>query len=135
IRAEERGIGTYWLYSDPGSTLLFTENETDNQRLFNAPNPSPYVKDAFHRYVIKGGKDAVNPALRGTKAAVVYKLSIPAGGEKTINLRLQRAKDALAPAAALGREFQETFAGRKQEADEFYSTVIPESADADTKSI
>jgi len=135
IRAEERGIGTYWLYSDPGGTPLFTENETNNQRLFNAPNASSHVKDAFHRYLIHGEKEAVNPALHGTKAAVSYKLSIPASGEKTINLRLQRGKAALAPSAVLGRDFQQTFAQRKQEADEFYSTVIPESADADTKSI
>jgi hypothetical protein len=135
IRADERGIGTYWLYSDPGSTLLFTENETNNQRLFDARNASPYVKDAFHRYMIENDNDAVNPGLQGTKAAVVYKVSIPAGGEKTVNLRLQRREAALNPAVALGDEFQQTFAQRKQEADEFYATVVPESADADTKRI
>jgi len=135
IRAHEREIGTYWLYADQGGIPLFTENETNNQRLFNAANSSPYVKDAFHGTIINGEKDAVNPALQGTKAAMHYKLTIPAGRETIVNLRLQKSNAAIKPAQALGAEFKEIFAQRKQEADEFYATVIPETADADTKNI
>jgi hypothetical protein len=135
IRAQEREIGTYWLYADQGGRPLFTENETNNQRLFNAANRSPYVKDAFHRCTINGESDAVNPALQGTKAAIHYRLTIPAGGETIVNLRLQKSNAAIKPAQALGAEFKKIFAQRKQEADEFYSTVIPETADADTRNI
>jgi hypothetical protein len=75
-------------YSQPGTPeLLFTENETNNYRLWGQPNASPYVKDAFHEYVIGGKKDAVNPAKVGTKAAAHYVLDIPAGGSKAVRLR------------------------------------------------
>jgi hypothetical protein len=135
IRAQEREIGTYWLYAEQGGTPLFTENETNNQRLFSAPNRSPYVKDAFHRWTINGESDAVNPAQQGTKAAIHYKLTVPASGETIVNLRLQRSNVAIKPAQALGSEFKRIFTQRKQEADDFYSTVIPEMADTDTKNI
>src|ERR1044071_9526444 len=135
IRAQEREIGTYWLYAEQGGTPLFTENETNNQRLFSAPNRSPYVKDAFHRWTINGESDAVNPAQQGTKAAILYKLTVPASGEPIVTLRLQRSNVAIKPAQALGSEFKRSFTQRKQEADDFYSTVIPEMADTDTKNI
>ena len=135
IRASEHEIGTYWLYADPGSTPLFTENETNNQRLFNAANASPFVKDAFHRYLINGEKGAVNPEHHGTKAAIHYKLTVPAGGERTVNLRLQMKKTTTQFQLALGPEFTETLARRKQEADDFYATVIPSCADPDTRNI
>ncbi|HET8891712.1 MAG TPA: glucosidase [Candidatus Angelobacter sp.] len=135
IRAHEREIGTYWLYTDQGGAPLFTENETNNQRLFNAANRSPYVKDAFHRLIIHGELEAVNPAREGTKAAIHYKLTVPAGGEVTVNLRLQKSGTAIKPAQALGAEFKKTFAQRKLEADEFYATVIPATADVDTQNI
>jgi hypothetical protein len=135
IRAQEREIGTYWLYADQGGTPLFTENESNNQRLFNAANPSPYVKDAFHRCVINGESDAINPTLQGTKAAIHYKLTIPAGGETIVNLRLQKSNAAIKAGQALGAEFKGIFAQRKQESDAFYATVIPETADADTQNI
>ncbi len=135
IRVEDDEIGTYWLYADQGGTPLFTENETNNERLFKAANSSPFVKDAFHRYVINGEKKAVNPALQGTKAAIDYKLTVPAHGEATVKLRLQRSATAIKPVQALGPEFSRILAERKHEADEFYATVIPTAADADTKNI
>jgi hypothetical protein len=60
--------------------LLFTENESNGERLWHQPNPTPYLKDAFHRYVISGETGAVNPAKKGTKAAAHYVLDVPAGG-------------------------------------------------------
>jgi hypothetical protein len=135
IRAQEREIETYWLYADQGGTPLFTENETNNQRLFNAANRSPYVKDAFHRLIINDEHDAVNPSQQGTKAAIHYKLTIPAGREIIVSLRLQKSNAAIKPAQALGADFKRIFAQRSQEADEFYSAVIPETADSDTKNI
>jgi hypothetical protein len=135
IHAQERELGSYWLYFESYGTALFTENETNNQRLFNAPNPSSYVKDAFHRYVISGEKEAVNPALHGTRAAVLYKLVVPAGGEISLKLRLQKSKTATTAAKALGVEFDKVFAQRKNEADDFYDSVIPENSDPDTRNI
>src|SRR5262249_49011859 len=90
---------------------------------------------AFHRHVINGEKEAVNPALEGTKSAIHYQMTIPAAGEKSIKLRLQRAKAALTRDQALGTDFQKTFTTRKKEADEFYATIIPAAADADTRNI
>src|SRR5215472_10314085 len=135
IHALEYSIGSYWLYAEQGGMPLFTENETNFERLFNTRNSSPFVKDAFHRYLIHGENDAVNPALQGTKAAICYKLAVSAGGEQTLNLRLKRSDAAIQPDAALGEEFGRIFAARKQEADEFYSTIIPEAASADIQNI
>ena len=72
--------------------LLFTENDSNAQRLWNQPNASPYVKDAFHAYVISGQAEAVNPAKTGTKAAAHYVLDVPAGGSETVRLRLAPAR-------------------------------------------
>jgi hypothetical protein len=135
ICTHEREIGAFWLYFEDGATPLFTENETNFQRLFNAPNATPYVKDAFHRYIVNGETGAVNPALRGTKAALDYKLTVPAGGEITVKLRLQKNETATSGAKALGADFNKIFTRCKKEADEFYATVIPQSADPDTKNI
>src|SRR6478736_1511226 len=69
IQASHQELGDYWVYCDGAPELLFTENETNAQRLWGQPNPSPYVKDAFHQYIIAGRHEAVNPATTGTKAA------------------------------------------------------------------
>ena len=81
-------LGDYTLSCDGAPELLFTENESNAQRLWGQPNPTPYVKDAFHRYVISGERDAVNPAKTGTKAAARYVLEVPAGGCEVVQLRL-----------------------------------------------
>ena len=76
VRVEHRHLGVRWWYVDaePRSPeLLFTENETNAERLFGVPNASPYVKDAFHEYVVGGRRDRVNPERRGTKAAAHYR--------------------------------------------------------------
>jgi len=135
IQAREKEIGTYQLYAEQGGAVLFTENETNHERLLNAPNPSPYVKDAFHRYLIDGERAAVNPALQGTKAAICYRLTVAAGEEASVRLRLKKQSSALSPAKMLGADFDHTLVQRKAEADEFYSTIIPASADEDTRNI
>src|SRR5579871_4772413 len=65
-------LGHLAFFHEGPATPLFTENETNDELLYNAPNASPYVKDAFHRYVVNGEKGAVNPANKGTKAAMLY---------------------------------------------------------------
>jgi hypothetical protein len=103
--------------------LLFTENETNAQRLFGGPNRSPYVKDAFHAYVIEGRRDAVNPAQTGTKAAARFRLELAPGASAVLRLRL--SSDGEAPVRAFGRDFDATFAARIAEADEFYASLLP----------
>ena len=88
IRADHAKLGSYTLHCGGDPALLFTENETNTARLFGTPNPQPYVKDAFDRYVVHGETDAVNPAQQGTKAAAHYHLVLPPGGETVIELRL-----------------------------------------------
>jgi hypothetical protein len=135
ILAQESELGEYRLHFQKGGTPLFTENETNVERLFGAKNTSPYVKDAFHRYVVHGDTAAVNPALCGTKAAVLYKLVVPAGGEVSITLRLGKNDPAAAVADALGQDFDRAFTDRKAEADEFYASIIPAATDDDTRNV
>jgi hypothetical protein len=110
--------------------LLFTENETNAERIFGAPRASPYVKDAFHRFVVNGEREAVNPAGRGTKAAALYSLSVAAGETSTLQLRLTQE-----PIAEFGAPFDSVFAARAAEADEFYDTVIPPELSSDARNV
>src|SRR6516165_11100416 len=87
-------LGDYWLYCDGDPPLLFTENDTNNERIFGTPNATPYVKDAFNSYVVGGRREAVNPAQIGTKAAAHYRLNVPAGETRTVRLRLRNAVTA-----------------------------------------
>ena len=96
IRATDGGIvashpelGDRTLACEGAPELLFTENESNQQRLWGQPNPSPWVKDAFHRYVVSGEQGAVNPALSGTKAAARYVLEVPGGGASVVRLRFR----------------------------------------------
>lgn len=100
--------------------LLFTENETNAERLFQSPNESPFVKDAFHRHVVDGERDAVNPAGEGTKMAAHHELRVGAGQEQVVRLRL-RAKPKGNGGPAFGKAFEAVFAERKAEADLFYA--------------
>ena len=136
LRASGNQIGEYRLYFEGAPELLFTENETNLQRLYGVQNASPCVKDAFHEYLVNGRKDAVNPSLRGTKAALHYTLEIPAGREAVVKLRLSQATEpSTKKEEQLGPACDEVFANRAVEADEFYSTVIPASVDDDTRNI
>jgi Glycosyl hydrolase family 63 C-terminal domain len=103
-------------------TWLFTENESNNARLFGADNASEYVKDAFHRYVVNGEISAVNPLHFGTKAAALYQLTVAAGDTVTIALRLRSSAHKT---PAFNKQFQQIIAQRKQEADAFYDAIAP----------
>lgn len=112
--------GEYRLTVEGFPTALFTENETNVERLFQAPNPQPYVKDAFHRYVIDGNKAAVNPELRGSKAGMLYQFELDPGQTHTLYMSLTQDSDAIDPdqCAALIKQ-------RQKEADEFYEELTP----------
>ncbi len=127
IIAEHSTLGRYKLAVGPGPdgrrpALLFTENETNGQRLWNVPNPMPYVKDSFHEYVVQGNQAAVNAAGTGTKAAAHYVLDVPAGRSAVVCLRL--CADGVVAPAPFGAEFDRVFATRQEEADEFYDSVV-----------
>ena len=134
IQASSSELGMYELIFDGDAELLFTENDTNMARLFGVENASPYVKDAFHRHLIDGAQDAVNPTQTGTKAALHYRLLVPAKSEVSIRLRL-RKRSIGDVNAGFGKPFDSLFAARRCEADEFYDAVIPKSVDADTRSI
>ena len=131
VRADHPLLGRFHLVAGKGPDgadpeWLFTENETNALRLFGAANASPFVKDAFHDYVVGGRKDAVNPARVGTKAAALYHLEIPAGGEVVLRLRLFAGKHARG--AAIDADFDRTFEDRRREADAFYAARTPKGA-------
>jgi hypothetical protein len=110
--------------------LLFTDNESNNKRLFGTENATPYVKDAFHEYLIGRRHDAVNPAGTGTKAAALYQLDVAAGETATVRLRLSDTGPRAA-AGMFGSVFDELIAVRAREADEFYRAITPASLDED----
>lgn len=101
--------------------LLFTENETNFQRVFNTPNSGKFFKDGINDYVVQGKKEAVNAKLFGTKAAPHFQFKIEAGGKRVIRLRLYAENEA--PKQVFGASFDEVFEKRIKEADEFYATI------------
>ena len=123
--------GERTLYAEGAPELLFTENETNARRLYAAPNDSPYVKDAFHEVVVHGVTEAVNPDGFGTKATARYRIEVPAGGSRTLRLRLT---DKL-PAEPFGPDFDRTLVARRGEANLFYSRIVPETLSPDAKSV
>jgi hypothetical protein len=130
IEASHASLGRFFLAAEGNPELLFTENETDVARLFGGVNASPYVKDAFHEYVIRGRKDAVNPAHEGTKAAALYRLSIPSRGRTVVKLRLSEGK-----ARSLGGAFDRVFDERLKEADAFFESRLAKTASAGERSV
>jgi len=122
IQASHPQVGDRVLQCEGEPELLFTENESNQHRLWNQPNPSPYVKDAFHNYLIGKHADAVNPEKHGTKSAAHYKLKVPAGDSKVIRLRLS-PKALSAPFV----KFDEVVAARLADADEFYTKISPKN--------
>ncbi len=104
-------------------TLLFTENETNNERLFGAPSASPFVKDAFHRFVIAGETGAVNSQHTGTKAAAHFRLTVPAGEEIVLRLRLFSEREA--PEVPFADSFEAVFSQRRREAETFFAEHLP----------
>ena len=135
IGVESTEYGKRWCIAEGTPPLLFTENETNFERLFNWPNRGPYVKDAFHEYLIRGRQDAVNPAETGTKAAAHYRLDVSAGSSVSLRLRFTTAEPGGAPQEVFGQGFDDTFAARIAEADEFYAARIPHKASADTLNV
>lgn len=137
-------LGRRYLYCEGSPKFLFTENETNNQRLYGAENRTRYAKDGINDYIVAGRTDAVNPEMKGTKAAANYRLTIPGGGEAVVRLRLtdkdfgsagtKPAKAKGAVPAAFG-DFYALFKKRIAEADEFYAGIAPANLSEDAKSV
>src|SRR5438093_3521475 len=133
-------LGWRFFNAEKPAELLFTENETNNERLFDSSNRTPYVKDGINNYIVHGQKEAVNPANTGTKVAARYRLTVPAGASRAVRLRLsdappETAVSAEGHAGPFGGAFDAVMAERRREADEFYGTVIPSTLAKDEANV
>ena len=140
VAVEHPKLGRYYLYCDRNVPLLFTENETNTQRIWGVANRIPYVKDGINNYVVAGQQDAVNPDRTGTKVAAHYQLEIRPGGQEVVNVRLTEAgpEDSLrvyGPHGPFGGSYDEQFRARKHEADEFYAAITPPAMDRDAAEV
>ncbi len=135
VQASHPELGKRYFVCEGDVPLLFTENETNSARLFNKPNPSPYVKDGINSFVVEGQQGAVNPYRTGTKVAAHYQLHVGGGETKVIRLRLgtvapSEEPDSKSP-AIFGKTFDQVMADRLREADEFYESITPPSIGTD----
>jgi hypothetical protein len=128
VEATHETLGTYRLYGRRPAELLFTENESNVERLWGDPNPTPYVKDAFHRYLVDGEKGAVNPALEGTKLAALHSLTLGPGEEARVDLVLTSR-----PLENPFHASEAIFSERRSEADIFYDELLPDASAEDSR--
>jgi len=131
VEAQHEAIGTWHLTCQDDVPLLFTENETNRERLSGQPNRTPYVKDGINEYVVGGRSGAVNPDHRGTKVSAHYQLTVEGGRSTTIRLRLNDVGKPLDGRDLLGDAFEAVLCQRRAEADEFYAAITPASASED----
>jgi hypothetical protein len=142
VSASHPGLGHRFLYCEGDVPLLFTENETNSERIFGTPNQTLYAKDGIDRCVVHGDSAAVNPQEKGTKVSPHYRVTVQPGQCAVIRLRLSDAapSDLYSSYSAgkrspLGADFDAVVKTRLEEADEFYATVIPAKLDADATKV
>ena len=140
VAASHPDLGIRYLSGDGEPAWLFTENDTNLERFGAGTNTSPYVKDAFHHYLVQGRLQAVNPGGTGTKAAAHYALTVDGGASQVLRLRLTTEAPVLEGSTGrsrspIGTDFEEIMTARRREADEFYGSVIPSSLDADAANV
>jgi len=129
LLSEHESLGTHHLYVEARGghpEFLFTDNESNLQRLFNAKGGARHPKDAFHDFIVHGDKRALNPAEEGTKAAAHYVLQLGPGESTVVRLRLVHEKEA--PKEPFGPGFEAVFDERLREADEFHAARAPSEA-------
>ena len=134
MQATHPRLGDYFLVADASPPMLFTENDTNNERLYGTPNASPFVKDGINECVVSGKTGAVNLNLTGTKAAFHYNEIIAAGGSHTFKLRLTSPPHDDAD-LSLGQSHDTVFQTRIKEADAFYDRLAPVGISDDTKMV
>jgi hypothetical protein len=120
IEVDHPRLGRRWLHCRGAGELLFTENETNFERIYGTPNPSAHQKDAFHRYLIDGEAQAVHPSRQGTKCCAVHRLCLPSQATQEVQLRLSDREDLEDP---FGASFQTIHGQRRAEADRFYQAL------------
>jgi Glycosyl hydrolase family 63 C-terminal domain len=141
VKAVHPDMGETHLYCDAAVPLLFTENETNTERIFGVPNRAPYVKDGINDHVVQGKRGTVNPESRGTKVAPHYRLTVKPSESQTVRLRLTRVgpgapgRTSGSATGPFGAQFDEVLRDRRAEADEFYRVVIPSSLNADAANV
>jgi len=121
VEASHAELGDFLLHCDGNPRLLFTENDTNNERIFGTPNATPYVKDGINNFVVSGRQEAVNPNQTGTKVAAHYQLNVGTGETVVIRLRLSNA----AYRDPFGSQFDQIIEARRGEADAFYQAITP----------
>jgi len=131
VMAEHEKLGTRYLYSEGKGTLLFTNNETNEQRLYGRPNAVPFVKDGINDYVVSGQRNAVDRTAHGTKAAFHAVLNADPGQSCQLQVRL--TADGPGQLAEPFERFAEIFEQRRSEADQFYGAVLPASLSDDAR--
>jgi hypothetical protein len=124
------GLGSYRLTCREQGDWLFTDNETNTERLFGEPNAKPFQKDGFHRFLIDGEQGAINPQQRGTKAARLLRHTLAPGEEWTLELRLTGSASE-ASAQAFGEEFDQLFTTREQQWHDFFESRVPNLSEDD----
>ncbi|ELS00058.1 mannosyl-oligosaccharide glucosidase [Gloeocapsa sp. PCC 73106] len=132
VEASHPSLGKRWFYSEGTAPLLFTENETNYQKLYGTDNPVPYVKDGINNYLINSEKTAINPQQIGTKVAPHYLLNLEGGETQVIKLRLTDSPQIYDPFA---QEFEQVFNSRLTEANEFYQAVTPPHLNEDLRNV
>jgi hypothetical protein len=141
VHAVHPRLGEHYLYCEGDAPLLFTENETNTQRIFGVPNRIPYVKDGINNHVVHGQEGTVNPDKKGTKVAAHYRLTIGPGECRVVRLRLSDIAPAAlartngAPGSPFGDAFDSVMDARRKEADEFYAALTPPSLGADAANV
>ena len=129
VTADLPQLGVYELLCRDGGTWLFTDNETNHQHLYGEPNPTPFQKDGFHRYLIGGEADAINPAQCGTKAARLLQRTLAPAEEWVVELRLRQRLDGRVPDAdagsPFGLSFDALFQAREAESFQFFEHTLP----------
>jgi Glycosyl hydrolase family 63 C-terminal domain len=140
VAASHSDLGRRLLRAGGSPEWLFTDNDTNTERIGGRPNERPYVKDGINNYLVHGRQQAVNPDRTGTKASAHYTLTVAARSSETLRLRLTPVSPPpegteTGQADALGADFTATMAARRKDADEFYASVLPASLDADARAV
>jgi mannosylglycerate hydrolase MGH1-like protein len=135
LSASHPDLGERFFYAEGAAELLFTENETNTERLFGSANRTPYVKDGINNYIVAGRRDTVNPEKKGTKASAHYPLTVGAGQSQVLRLRLRDAAVKKGQPGPFGNDFEGVLEARRKDADEFYVSVIPSALSADEANV
>ncbi len=130
ILVHHEQLGDYYLHQEAEIEMLFCDNETNNERLYQAENASPFVKDGINEYLVNGREDAVNTNAAGTRVAINYAITLKAGESRTIRLRLENTGHKRP-----FEDFENIFAARIAEADQFYQELQQEISSGDEKLI